>query len=135
MGLTDKLSGMLAGAGEGALGAATAVGGAAMIGGQAADAIKPIAEAAIRDPLQEETRNAFADMDEERIARIRMERLQRSMAMNTARLAALDPHTYNEVLAGRRLARGSVVFGGTPRADLMERLAERMANGQMNEGV
>lgn len=77
---------------------------------------------AVRDELQARESN--------RLRMLRAARLQRNMAVNTARLARLDPHTYNEILAGRRLPRGSVVFGGTPRTDLMELAALKMSTGE-----
>ena len=54
--------------------------------------------------------------------------LQSSMAQSLARLAAASPQTYNPVMAGRLLPQGAVVLGGTPRVDLMEDLALRMAS-------
>jgi len=49
------------------------------------------------------------------------------------RLAAIDPHLYNEVMAGRSLPKDAVVFGGQPRTDLMEELAMGMAQGQFEK--
>jgi hypothetical protein len=61
---------------------------------------------------------------------MKQRKVQQMMAENTARLAQLDPHTYYEVLAGRRLPQGAVVFGGQPRTDLLERLAYGMTSGK-----
>lgn len=59
----------------------------------------------------------------------KIERLQQTMALNTARLAQAEPHLYNEVLAGRRLPQGAVVLGGNPRTDLLSEMALRMSTG------
>jgi hypothetical protein len=58
------------------------------------------------------------------------EALTRRMAMASARLAAVNPQLYNEVLAGRRLPQGAVVLGGIPRTDLLQELAYDLASGQ-----
>lgn len=47
-----------------------------------------------------------------------------------AQLAQTSPQVFNEVSAGRRLPRGARVFGGSPRTDLLEMLASRMASGE-----
>lgn len=60
-----------------------------------------------------------------------VEGLQRLMAQNMARLAALSPQLYNQVLAGQRLPTGAVVLGGGARTDLLEQLALEMASGQI----
>ena len=56
------------------------------------------------------------------------EMLQSRMGQSLARLAAVSPQKYQEVMAGRILPQGAVVLGGTPRVDLMEDLALRMAS-------
>ena len=65
--------------------------------------------------------------------RAEVDELQRRIAQSSMRLAALDPHLYNEVMAGRSLPKDAVVFGGQPRQDLMEELAMGMAQGQFTE--
>ena len=65
--------------------------------------------------------------------RVEYEDIQRRMAKAAMRLAALDPHLYNEVMAGRSLPKDAVVFGGQPRTDLMEELAMGMTQGQFKE--
>lgn len=92
---------------------------------------EPVVEAAVKDPLNKEVKKVVADQRNNELMMRRMNRLQMNMAMNTARLARLDPHLYNEVLAGRRLARGTRVFGGQPRTDLMELLAAKMSTGEI----
>jgi len=57
-------------------------------------------------------------------------RRQRQNAMESlSRLASVDPHLYNEVLSGRKLPQGAMVFGGQPRVDLLEQLGMQMAQG------
>ena len=65
--------------------------------------------------------------------RVEIEGLQRKIARSAMRLAAIDPHLYNEVMAGRSLPKDAVVFGGQPRTDLMEELAMAMATGQFQK--
>ena len=65
--------------------------------------------------------------------RAEMEQLQKKVTSAAMRLAAVDPHLYNEVMAGRSLPKDAVVFGGQPRTDLMEELAMGMAQGQFKE--
>ena len=66
-------------------------------------------------------------------AKMQVEDLQRRMARASMRLAAVDPHLYNEIVAGRTLPRDAVVFGGKPRTDLMEDLSMSMAEGNFQE--
>ncbi len=106
--------------------------GAAIGGALAGEVGGPIAQV-FQDPLKEEIRTIRDERAAMTAEAYRMERLRRTMAINTARLAALNPHLYNEILAGRKLAPGSVVFGGEPRTDLMEMLTSRMAQGQYQE--
>ncbi len=63
----------------------------------------------------------------------RLEGMRRAMLESAAKLAALDPQLYNQVLAGRRLPQGAAVFGGRPRVDLLEELALDMASGAYTE--
>mgnify|MGYP003110201762 CR=1 FL=1 len=65
--------------------------------------------------------------------RVEIEELQKKIARSAMRLAAIDPHLYNEVMAGRSLPKDAVVFGGQPRTDLMEELAMGMAQGQFEK--
>ena len=75
----------------------------------------------------------FANKQNATRVRVEYEDLQRRMTQATMRLAALDPHLYNEVMAGRSLPKDAVVFGGQPRTDLMEELAMSMVDGQFKE--
>ena len=58
-----------------------------------------------------------------------MMQLQKLMAQNMGRLAAVAPQIYNQILAGQQIPQGAVVIGGQPRTDLMERLAYDMSTG------
>lgn len=99
---------------------------------------------AVYDPIQEGNRDRvgeamqqaqldFANKQNATRVRVEYEDLQRRMTQATMRLAALDPHLYNEVMAGRSLPKDAVVFGGQPRTDLMEELAMSMVDGQFKE--
>lgn len=106
----------------------------AVVSGAVAGAVGgPIIANLANDPLKDEIRSIQEERSVVTSEMYRAERLRRTMAINTARLAALNPHLYNEVLAGRKLAPGSVVFGGEPRTDLMDLLTSRMAQGEYRE--
>lgn len=101
------------------------VGTGALLASQAAPSIGR----ALGDPLGDEMAQINRERSMAVMATARARRLRRLMAENTARLAAADPHTYYEVMAGRRLPTGAVVFGGRPRTDLMEQLTLDMSRG------
>jgi hypothetical protein len=95
---------------------------------------------AVVDPVREAMRGGKDPVLEERRERLRAtlavveaRRLRQRMLESAMRLAATDPQTYTEVLAGRKLPMGAVVFGGQPREDLMERLAAGMAQGEYRD--
>lgn len=58
----------------------------------------------------------------------RKQNVERELARQSARLAAANPHLYNQIIAGRRLPQGAVILGGSPRTDLMEQIASGMAS-------
>jgi len=58
----------------------------------------------------------------------RKQSVERELAKQSARLAAANPHLYNQIVAGRRLPQGAVILGGNPRTDLMEQIALGMAS-------
>lgn len=64
------------------------------------------------------------------LRRAEIESIQRTMAENMARLAAVAPHIYNQVLAGQRLPKGAVVLGGDMNTGALEELAMHMMQGQ-----
>lgn len=83
-----------------------------------------------RDDVAEQMRMMSQEREGRFLDALKARRLQQVMDENTARLAALAPHTYYEVLAGRRLPMGARVYGGAPRTDLMEQLSYGMATGK-----
>ena len=58
----------------------------------------------------------------------RQQAVEQEIAKQSARLAAANPHLYNQIIAGRRLPQGAVILGGNPRTDLMEQIASGMAS-------
>tara|TARA_R100000700_G_scaffold9877_2_gene14326 strand:- start:5126 stop:5659 length:534 start_codon:yes stop_codon:yes gene_type:complete len=96
----------------------------------------PMKEAINKDPM---AARLMASQEAERRRkemlqkRLEIEDLQKRAMQASMRLAALDPHLYNEVMAGRSLPKDAVVFGGQPRQDLMEQLSMAMAQGQFKE--
>ena len=100
--------------------------------------IDPMRKAISNDP--DLYRNMIEDSSRRRESKreslqmqVEFEEQQRRMAQASMRLEAIDPHLYNEVMAGRRLPKDAVVFGGQPRTDLMEQLAMGMSQGQFTE--
>lgn len=96
----------------------------------------PMKKAITRDPYDDALIESQERSREKKVAlrtRAQYEDLQRRMAQASMRLAALDPHLYNEIMAGRSLPKDAVVFGGQPRTDLMEELSMGMAQGQFKE--
>jgi len=61
--------------------------------------------------------------------RFKSQRLQAAMADNMMRLAAANPHLYNQLLVGRVLPQGAVVLGGGQKSDFLESVAYQMATG------
>ena len=88
------------------------------------------------DPHRMALREAKLAHEEKRrslMQQLEIEQFQKKTMRASMRLAALDPHLYNEVMAGRSLPKDAVVFGGQPRQDLMEELSVAMAEGQFQE--
>jgi len=52
---------------------------------------------------------------------------------NLMRLAQRDPQTIQELAAGRFLPRGATVIGGKPDMDAMDRLAQMMVDGEIQQ--
>ena len=98
--------------------------------------VDPIRDAAKYDPFDQalvRSQEVYKQKRHALLQRAEVEDLQRKAMRASMRLAALDPHLYNEVMAGRSLPKDAVVFGGQPRQDLMEQLAMSMAEGQFKE--
>jgi hypothetical protein len=63
--------------------------------------------------------------------RMKAERLMGDMRRNSAIIMQEFPHLAAQLTAGRRLPRGAVVLGGTPRADLLQEAAMGMSTGEL----
>jgi hypothetical protein len=108
------------------------VGGAIALGSFGAGAAKKIWDVASygkQRQREDDYRRAVEQEQKTRILQIQQKRLEEAMLRSAARLAAANPHLYNEIMAGRRLPLGAVVLGGKPRVDLMEQLALDMTQG------
>lgn len=85
--------------------------------------------------LEAEIRVREQIQQEQDLRRREVTRLRRSLARNAATLAAMDPDLYNQVMAGRRLSRGTLMLGGAPRTDLLEELASAMGEGAFSSKI
>lgn len=65
--------------------------------------------------------------------RLKAQRDAQTAAQNTALLFQTAPHVAAQIMAGRRLPKGAVVIGGTPRVDLMQEMAMSMGQGQFEQ--
>ena len=73
-----------------------------------------------------------SELHDRKVDAIELQLLRQDVANNATMLASTAPHLYNQIMAGRRLPQGATVLGGMPRADLLEELAFRMAQGQLS---
>ena len=90
----------------------------------------------VEDPLKEMRDMTALQLNAEIVQRDqerRWKQINSKMASASARLAAVAPHLYNQIMAGRTLPQGAVVLGGSPRTDLLEQIAYGMATGKLNE--
>lgn len=119
-----RKAGVLGGGWSGlALGGATA----AYVGGEILDPLATGARDAFSSgPFDRSVQREMAAREFGVSERLKQDRLQKLASANAARLAALQPDIYNQVMAGRRLPRGAVVIGGVPRTDLLAEVASRM---------
>lgn len=62
--------------------------------------------------------------------RLRVERIRRDMAINTARLAQYNPELYNQLAFGP-MPQGSTMLGGTPNFDVVDQVAAMMGRGDL----
>ena len=60
---------------------------------------------------------------------------QMKMQEAVRQLATFSPQKYQELLAGKRLPQDAVVFGGTPRTDLLQQFANDVAMGNFQRGT
>lgn len=86
-----------------------------------------------QDDVTKQLREEMEAASKRRAFEVRQRRYEAKVKKNTLRLMERDPHTYQEVMAGRRLARGSIIVGGAPRMDLMEMLAANMGPPEQKE--
>ena len=99
-------------------GLSSAVPGEDAIGNASFDTVQRLEEEARRADLRRQ-------MVQENRARV--------LAQNTMSLMQNAPDVAAQILAGRRLPRGGVVIGGTPRVDLMQEMAGQMADGSFRK--
>lgn len=105
-----------------------AVGGKELIGDPIAQGVE---DAFSTGSLENEIELGFAQMEADRFRAKREQRLMQLRAMNEAELAAKMPRLYQQLLAGRRLPRGGVVFGGRqPGRSVVDELTMAMARGE-----
>jgi hypothetical protein len=98
-------------------------------------AIEPPAEAlhgmaTAGDRLDDARQAHFARQQVIRATQERSRAVRESIRRNIAIIAQTNPQLYNELVVGRRLPRGAVVLGGTPRKDLLEEVATMMAGAK-----
>ena len=103
------------------------------LGGDAAELLSPAAQAVTQDRFKTEVIRQSQSLSDTYHAAIQYDRMRQLNAINVQRLMQMNPHLYNEVLAGERLATGTAVFGGQPRTDLLDILASRMSQGQIGK--
>lgn len=54
---------------------------------------------------------------------------QQLVQANMQQIAQYQPHLFNELLVGQRLAEGTAVFGMVPQSDILMNVARNMAEG------
>lgn len=95
----------------------------------------PIAKGAYDDvtnsSFERQLREETSTLLRQQADQMKMERLRQGMAINEQRLAQVNPHLYNSILAGRPLARGAVPIGGGQRKDVLDLVTRQMAEGTM----
>lgn len=134
-------AGLLSTGGKLAKGAGLAMGGLflAAEGAQLlADPAKKLYDWAMSDPVEDQARmlRARAQLIRERQKQEQEGReLQRLRMINTQKIAQLNPQLAMELQAGRILPRGAQVIGGRPRTDIMDSIADAMAEGTLDPSV
>lgn len=83
--------------------------------------------------LQRRGKSAYARLiDRQQYEQFEFEKLLKQVEENTQRIMEQKPELAQQLLAGRRLPRGAVVIGGTPRTDILDQVAMSMAQAQNN---
>ena len=108
--------------------------------GMAKDAVNWGSRQATGDPLIGRELTVDQSLEMEKKVRMEQMRLQiqqqeraKVLTANTINLLQYAPDVARQVMAGRRLPKGGVVIGGTPRVDLMQEVAGQMADGAYQE--
>ena len=97
-------------------------------------AANPVVGAMVGPDVRDE-KQAFLRERSDRLADLmRAERLQRDMARNVQVLASVDPDLYNQLVAGRRLPRGTTVIGGGQSSEALSQVALMMSRGAFSPG-
>lgn len=104
------------------------------VGSQAPSFVRNLAYRASGQAFNDEINSAMAQDELARSHRARLAMLLRARSDNEARLAAMDPHTYSELMAGQRLPPGAVVIGGRPDRSLVDEVTLKMAMGDFGYG-
>lgn len=127
----DKVKGAGKGVGKGVLG----IGAAGLAMGAIDLLAEPVADFVggleITGGAQRRFKKAYAQdralMRAQLARQEREKRLARLRAENMAIIARTNPHLFLELSAGQKLPEDAVVIGGQPRQDLLEQVAEAMA--------
>lgn len=105
------------------------VGAGLFLGNTVAEsAVDAFSEPTVNDVIEQQAQVTQASIG----PAMRAERLSRDMAANTARLAALSPELYQQLLYGRRFPRGAIVLGGRKQEDIIGLVARGMAEGDFD---
>lgn len=83
--------------------------------------------------LQEAVRASAIARRDRLLHQAEITRLQNAVSRNVATIRREAPQLYNRLVAGQDLPDNALVFGGTPRRDLIEEAAFRMAIGEFSE--
>ena len=113
-----------------------AVGLAGPVLGLAKEGVNAVSRSVTGDPLiggistEEAIRMEQEVRKEQRRRQVENQARAERLAQNTVSLIQNAPMVAQQIMAGRRLPKGAVVIGGTPRVDLMQQMADQMSQGQ-----
>lgn len=135
-----KISGILGSIVRGAIrhpivAATDAIGFGLPMLGLAKDAANAVSRSVTGDPLiggistDEALRMEAEVRKEQRRREVENQARAQRLAQNTVSLIQNAPLVAQQIMAGRRLPKGAVVIGGTPRVDLMQQMADQMSQG------
>lgn len=103
------------------------------IGSEAVPFARNVGYRASGRAFDDQIRGALHQDELQRSNRARLAMLMRARAENEARLAAMDPHLYSELIAGQRLPPGGVVMGGVEDRRLLDEVTMSMATGSFGD--